>query len=194
MLKQQHHRGIQQHGGFVEHVLQGHQAHARANRQAAAVQIPCLHRHCTCAQRDHIAKGAAPRGIDALPEPEARDAAAHDDPRHAPFQQGVADADGQHRQHLPHRQLCQRRGDLGPVILKSEHDDAGKCQQHQQRDHGLFAGGLLRGGLAHGNKTPFITGNSGISIAHLPPPFVNGSGTLLGNLGDLIKRKDPAAA
>ena len=149
VLKQQHHRGIQQHGGFVEHVLQGHQAHARANRQAAAVQIPCLHRHCTCAQRDHIAKGAAPRGIDALPEPEARDAAAHDAPRHAPLQQRVAEADGQHHQHLPCGQLRKRCGDLGPVVLEQQHDDAGKCGEHQQRDHCLFAGRCGRGGLAH---------------------------------------------
>ena len=149
VLKQQHHRGIQQHGGFVEHVLQGHQAHARANRQAAAVQIPCLHRHCTCAQRDHIAKGAAPRGIDALPEPEARDAAAHDDPRHAPLQQRIAEADGQHHQHLPCGQLRKRFGDLGPVVLEQQHDDAGKCGEHQQRDHCLFAGRCGRGGLAH---------------------------------------------
>ena len=133
MLKQQHHRGIQQHGGFVEHVLQGHQAHARANRQAAAVQIPCLHRHCTCAQRDHIAKGAAPCGIDALPEPEARDAAAHDDPRHAPLQQRVADAQRQHHQHLPQVQLGKGGCDLSPVIPEDEHDHAGERQQDQQR-------------------------------------------------------------
>ena len=39
---------------------------------------------------------------------------------------------------------------------------------HQQRDHGLFAGGLLRGGLAHGNKTPFTTGNSGTIFQYFP--------------------------
>ena len=50
--------------------------------------------------------------------------------------------------------------------------------------------GAVSGGLAHGNKTPFTTGNSGTSIAHLPPPFVNGSGTLFCNLGDLIKWGD----
>ena len=178
----------------MENVFQRHQACAGAQRQPDLVQVVQLHRHRTGTQRDHVTKGAAPAYIQPLPQGELRQTAAHDDPRHAPFQQGVADADRQHRQHLPHRQLRQRRGDLGPVILKSEHNDAGKHQQHQQRDRGLFAGGLLRGGLAHGNKTPFTTRNSETSIAHLPPPFVNGSGTLLGNLGDLIKRKDPAAA
>ncbi len=55
-----------------------------------------------------------------------------------------------------------------------------------------FAEWLPRGGLAHGNKTPFITGNSGTSIAHLPPPFVNGGGTLLGNLGGFDKMGRPS--
>ena len=153
----------------MENVFQRHQPRAGAQRQPGLVQIVQLHRHRTGTQRDHVAKGAAPAYIQPLPQFELRQTAAHDDPRHAPFQQGVADADRQNRQHLPHRKLRQRRSDLGPVILKSEHNDAGKCQQHQQRDHGLFAGGLLRGGLAHGNKTPFTTGNSGTSIAHLPP-------------------------
>jgi hypothetical protein len=35
-----------------------------------------------------------------------------------------------------------------------------------------------------------LTGNSGTSIAHLPPPFVNGSGTLFCNLEHLIKWGD----
>ena len=174
----------------MENVFQRHQPCAGAQRQPGPVQVVQLHRHRTGTQRDHVAKGAAPAHIQPLPQGELRQTAAHDDPRHAPLQQGVAEADRQHRQHLPHRKLRQRRSDLGPVILKSEHDDAGKCQQHQQRDHGLFAGGLLHGGLAHGNKTPFTTGNSGTSIAHLPPPFVNGSGTLLGNLRNLIKWGD----
>ena len=150
MLQKQHHGGVEQNGGLVEHIFQCHQAHARAQRQAAAVQIPGLHRHGTGTQGDHIAKGAAPRGVDALPELETRHTAAHDHPRHASFQQRVADAQRQYHQHLPCRQLRQRRGDLGPVVLEHEDDDAGERQQDQQGDDSLFAGRRGRGGLAHG--------------------------------------------
>lgn len=101
-LQQQHHGGIQEHRAFVENVFQRHQACAGAQRQPGSVQVVQLHRHRTGTQRDHVAKGAAPAYIQPLPQGELRQTAAHDDPRHAPFQQGVADADRQHRQHLPH--------------------------------------------------------------------------------------------
>ncbi len=63
VLEQQHHGGVQQHGGFVEHVLQGHQACAGAQRQHGLVQVVQLHRHRTGTQRDYVAKGAAPAHI-----------------------------------------------------------------------------------------------------------------------------------
>ena len=84
--------------------------------------------------------------IETLPEPETRNAAAHDGPRHAPFQQRIAEADGQHHQHLPCGQLRKCCGDLGPVVLEQQHDDAGECGEHQQRKRRFF----LREGAAEG--------------------------------------------
>ena len=158
MLEQQHHGGVQQHRGLVEHILQGHQAHAGANVQPGLMQIPGLHRHGTRAQGDHVAKGAAPGVVDALPQGEAGQPPPHDDVGDAALQQRVADAQRQHHQHLPQVQLGKGGCDLGPVIPEDEHDHAGECQQDQQGKHGLFAGRLRGGRLVHEGRDSFQTG------------------------------------
>ena len=153
MLQQEHHSGIEQNGGLVEYILQGHQAHTGAQRQAAVVEIVGLHGHSPGTQADHVAKGAHKGGIQAAPQGEARQAAADDEPADDSLKQGVCQADGQHQQHLPEGELGQRGRDLGPVAAEDENHYTGQRQQHQQRKDRLFAGGLLGGvGLFHGTR------------------------------------------
>ena len=153
VLQQEHHSGIEQNGGLVEYILQGHQAHTGAQRQAAVIEIVGLHGHSPGTQADHVAKGAHKGGIQAAPQGEARQAAADDEPADDSLKQGVCQADGQHQQHLPEGELGQRGRDLGPVAAEDENHYTGQRQQHQQRKDRLFAGGLLGGvGLFHGTR------------------------------------------
>ena len=149
VLQQQHHGGVKQNGGLVEDVLQGHQAHAGAKRQAAAVEVVGLHRHGTGTQADDVAEGAHERRFQRLPHGETGHPAADDDPADQTFQHRVGQAHGQHEQHLPEAQLCQRGRDLGPVALEDPEDDAGEHRQNGEREDRFFAGRLLRGGLVH---------------------------------------------
>ena len=134
MLQQQHHGGVKQNGGLVEDVLQGHQAHAGAKRQAAAVEVVGLHRHGTGTQTDDVAEGAHERRFQRLPHGEAGHPAADDDPADQTFQHRVGQAHGQHEQYLPEAQLCQRGRDLGPVALEDPEDDAGEHHQNGERE------------------------------------------------------------
>ena len=89
VLQQQHHGGVKQNGGLVEDVLQGHQTHAGAKRQAAAVEVVGLHRHGTGTQADDVAEGAHERRFQRLPHGEAGHPAADDDPADQTFQYRV---------------------------------------------------------------------------------------------------------
>ena len=57
----------------------------------------------------------------------------------------------------------------------------------RDRSNAVRAGDHSGPGVQKQRQRAFIRGPQHLSLIHISPPFVNGSGTLLGNLGDLIK-------
>ena len=136
----------------MEDILQGHEAHTGANGQAAAAQIVGLHRNSTRAKADDIAEGAHPCVVEAVPQGEARQAAADDEPAGDPFQERVSDAKCQHQPHLPRAELSQRGPDLRPMVFEEKDEDSGQNDQKHRREDGFLPGGCgVLAGLAHKN-------------------------------------------
>ena len=159
-VPKQQYRGIHQNGSLMEDVLQGHQPHAGAKPQPAAVEVVGLHGHRSGPQTDDVAKRAHPCVVDAVPQGKAGQAAAHDEPAGHTLQKRVGDAQSQHQRYLSERKLGQRGGDLGPVILEQQDEHARQGQQDGCGEQGFFAGGgraLVLALPGHGTRS-FLNG------------------------------------